>query len=84
MPNVLRAANDVRYPMVCSIASMMLLRLGSGYLFAVVFQLGAIGIWIAMVADWLCRGVLFTARFISGKWLAFAPGFQLVAQGEKQ
>ena len=84
MPNVLRASNDVRYPMACSIASMMLLRLASGYVSAVVFHLGAIGIWIAMVADWLCRGVLFTARFVSGKWLAFAPGFQMVAQGEKR
>ena len=84
MPNVLRASNDVRYPMACSIASMMLLRLASGYVLAVVFHLGAIGIWIAMVADWLCRGVLFTARFVSGKWLAFAPGFQMVAQGEKR
>ncbi|HIX90389.1 MAG TPA: MATE family efflux transporter [Candidatus Agathobaculum pullicola] len=83
MPNVLRAANDVRYPMVCSIASMMLLRLGSGYVLAVVFQMGAIGIWIAMVGDWLCRGILFTLRFASGRWLRFAPGLQLVAQGEK-
>ncbi|MGO5029007.1 MATE family efflux transporter [Candidatus Agathobaculum pullicola] len=83
MPNVLRAANDVRYPMVCSIASMMLLRLGSGYVLAVMFQMGAIGIWIAMVGDWLCRGILFTLRFASGRWLRFAPGLQLVAQGEK-
>lgn len=83
MPNVLRAANDVRYPMVCSIASMMLLRLGSGYVLAVVFQMGAIGIWIAMVGDWLCRGILFTLRFASGRWLRFAPGLQLIAQGEK-
>ncbi len=72
MPNVLRAANDVRYPMVCSIASMMLLRLGSGYVLAVMFQMGAIGIWIAMVADWLCRGILFTARFVNGHWLRAA------------
>lgn len=84
MPNVLRAANDVRYPMVCSIVSMMLLRLGSGYVLAVMFQMGAIGIWIAMVADWLCRGTLFTARFVSGHWLRFVSGFQLVAQGEKR
>lgn len=84
MPNVLRAANDVRYPMVCSIASMMLLRLGTGYVLAVLFQMGAIGIWIAMVGDWLCRGILFTLRFASGRWLRFVPGFQLVAQGEKR
>ena len=61
LPNVLRAANDVRYPMICSIASMMILRLASGYLLGVVFQLGAIGIWISMVADWLCRAALFCA-----------------------
>nr|WP_242840275.1 MATE family efflux transporter [Agathobaculum desmolans] len=80
LPNVLRAANDVRYPMVCSIASMMILRLGSGYLFAVVLGLGATGIWIAMVGDWLCRSLCFTLRFRSGKWLSYAPGVQLVAQ----
>ena len=83
-PNVLRASNDARYPMACSIASMMLLRLARGYALAAVFHLGAIGIWIAMVADWLGRGGRFTARFVSGKWLAFAPGFTMGAQGEKR
>ena len=82
LPNVLRAANDVRYPMICSIASMMILRLASGYLLGVVFQLGAIGIWISMVGDWLCRALCFVLRFRGTRWLRFAPGVQIAAQGE--
>ena len=84
LPNVLRAANDVRYPMICSIASMMILRLASGYLLGVVFQLGAIGIWISMVADWLCRALCFVLRFRGTRWLRFAPGVQIAAQGERR
>lgn len=83
LPNVLRAANDVRYPMICSIASMMLLRLASGYVFAVIFELGAIGIWIAMVGDWICRAACFVLRFRGTRWLRFAPGVQLVVQNGK-
>ena len=68
LPNILRAANDVRYPMLCSIASMVLIRLAAGYLLAVHFGMGAIGIWIAMACDECLRGALFTIRFRSGKW----------------
>ena len=84
LPNVLRAANDVRYPMVCSVASMMLLRLASGYVLAVWCNLGAIGIWIAMVGDWLCRSACFALRFRGTRWLKFAPGVQLVAQSDRR
>lgn len=70
LANALRAAGDVKYPMICSIASMLLLRLGIGYIIAVRFQMGAIGIWIAMVIDWICRASLFGIRFFSGKWLS--------------
>ena len=62
MPNILRAANDVRYPMVCSIISMLGLRLVAGYILAVHFGMGAIGIWIAMIGDWLCRSICFFLR----------------------
>lgn len=82
LPNVLRAANDVRYPMICSVASMMLLRLASGYALAVMFGLGAIGIWIAMVGDWLCRTICFALRFHGTRWLRFAPGVQLITQSK--
>ena len=79
LPNILRAANDVRYPMLCSIASMVLIRLALGYVLAVHFGMGAIGIWIAMVGDWMCRAVCFFTRLVSGKWLKYAPGLRVVA-----
>ena len=82
MPNILRAANDVRYPMVCSIISMLGLRLVAGYILAVHFGMGAIGIWIAMIGDWLCRSICFFLRLKNGKWLRYAPGLR-VAAGQK-
>lgn len=76
LPNALRAANDVRYTMACAIISMMTIRLGGGYVLAVLFDLGAIGIWIAMIADWVCRTICFAARFHGSKWLSLAPELQ--------
>jgi len=32
------------------------------------WDLGLIGAWLAMFADLLVRGVLFLARFLSGRW----------------
>lgn len=68
LPNVLRAANDVRFTMLVSILSMALLRLGLSYLLSARFGFGALAVWIAMVADWLCRVTCFTGRYLSGRW----------------
>ena len=32
------------------------------------FGMGAVGVWIAMVIDWVCRSAFFVGRFVSGKW----------------
>lgn len=71
LTNVLRAANDVKFPMVASILSMVILRLGGGYILSVVLGYGAAGIWIAMVMDWIARVVCFVGRYRSGKWKTF-------------
>lgn len=68
LSNSLRAAGDVRFTMAAGIASMIVFRLGSAYLFGIVLNLGVIGVWIAMGTDWLFRSVLFVIRFRSGKW----------------
>ena len=68
LPNALRAANDVKFTMVTSILSMAIWRLGFSYLIGVHMGLGAIGVWIAMVVDWVCRVVCFVLRFRSGIW----------------
>ena len=48
LPNGLRAAGDVKFSMVVGIVSMILFRLGAAVLFGIIFNLGIIGVWIAM------------------------------------
>ena len=71
LSNTLRAAGDVKYTMYAGIASMLVFRLGSAVLFAMVLNLGVIGVWIAMGSDWLARSVAFWLRYRSGKWKAY-------------
>lgn len=71
LPNGLRAGGDVKFSMVVGIVSMILFRLGAAVLFGIIFNLGIIGVWIAMGSDWLCRSVCFVIRFIKGKWRQF-------------
>lgn len=68
LPNALRAANDVRFTMAVSIFSMAVWRLGFSYILCVRMGMGALGVWIAMVVDWVFRVLCFVARFVSGAW----------------
>lgn len=68
LSNALRAAGDVKFTMYAGIASMLVFRLGVAVLFGVVFNMGIIGVWIAMGADWLGRSIAFVIRYRSGKW----------------
>ena len=73
-PNMLRSANDVRFTMIASIASMFVFRVGLSYVLCVRMGMGAVGVWIAMVIDWVCRITCFVSRYLSGKWEAYARG----------
>ena len=68
LPNALRAANDVRFTMLVSLFSMWTFRIAFSYVLALYFDLGVLGIWIAMCIDWLCRAIFFIVRFAKGKW----------------
>lgn len=67
-PNMLRACNDVRYTMFISIFSMFVFRIGFSYILGVRYGMGAIGVWIAMVIDWVFRIICFVARYFHGDW----------------
>jgi len=68
LPNALRAGNDVRFTMGISIFSMFVFRVGTSYILGAHFGMGAVGVWIAMVIDWIFRSSLFIWRFFSRKW----------------
>lgn len=68
LPNMLRACNDVRYPMVMSIFSMCAFRIGFSYVLGVCLGMGALGVWYAMVLDWIFRSVSFIVRYLHGAW----------------
>ena len=72
LPNMLRACNDVRFTMVLSIFSMFVFRIGFSYIIGVNMGYGAIGVWIAMVLDWIFRVICFVGRYLSGHWLKTA------------
>ena len=68
MPNALRAANDVKFTMVLSIGSMVCFRIALSYVVGVKMGYGALGVWFAMLVDWLFRAAVYTWRFEKGKW----------------
>ena len=68
LPNVLRACNDVGFTMVVSIVSMCIFRIGFSYILGRWLGMGAIGVWIAMILDWIFRSIFFVSRYLSGKW----------------
>jgi len=63
LPNALRAANDVKFTMAASLLSMWTFRIFLSYVLAKGFQLGVLGVWIAMVIDWVFRSISFLLRF---------------------
>ena len=71
LPSSMRAAGDVKFAMAVSVISMWVFRIGAAYLFAGELGFGALGVWIAMICDWLFRAVLFSIRWLSGKWKAY-------------
>ena len=72
LPNMLRACNDVRYTMVCSILSMFIFRVGFSYILGAQMNMGAVGVCIAMILDWVCRIICFAVRYFRGKWRVLA------------
>lgn len=69
LPYGLRASGDVRFSMTISVITMWTCRVALGVLFVRVCHLGLIGVWIGIFVDWIIRAIIFSIRFLSGKWL---------------
>lgn len=69
LPNVFRAAGDAKFPMIVSIISMWVCRIGISVILVKKFDMGVLGVWIAMMSDWAVRALIFSIRYLKGKWV---------------
>lgn len=67
----LRAAGDVRFTMIISLFTSIIIRLISAVLLGIIMKMGVTGITFAMCLDWMIRGIILWRRFQSGKWKKF-------------
>ncbi|MCH5202081.1 MAG: MATE family efflux transporter [Oscillospiraceae bacterium] len=66
--NSMKAAGDVKFPTILAIFSMWLLSALMSYILGVVLGMGLAGVWIAMAADEIFRGIVVFIRWIRGTW----------------
>lgn len=69
LPNGLRAAGDVKFTMGVSVIIMWTCRIGLSYVYGVWLGLGLIGVWLAMISDWVVRTAVYLWRFHGELWL---------------
>ena len=67
----MQTSGDVMYPTIMAILFCWIVATLGSYILGVVLKMGLVGVWIAMTADELLRGVLFIIRFKSGRWLKY-------------
>lgn len=70
MSSALQGAGDTKFPMYLTFIGIWGIRIILGYTFAVIFNLGLIGIWIAYSIDISFRGIILLVRFLKGKWIS--------------
>ncbi len=71
IPNTLRAAGDVVWPMAVAVLSMWLFRVVAAYVFTYAFGFGLLAVWVAMVIDWAFRAVCYLWRYRGHRWEKF-------------
>ena len=69
LPNSLKAAGDARYVMIIAICSMWFVRVCAAYPLSFTLGFGPVGVYLAMGADFLFRGIFYTRRWLSNKWI---------------
>ena len=68
LSGALRGAGDTRTTMIISVTTTMLVRVPASYVLGITLGFGLNGIWFAIAAELVLRGVLFAWRFGQGKW----------------
>lgn len=66
--NSLRAAGDVKFPVIMGVFSMWGVAVLLSFLLGIKFSLGLLGVWIALGCDEWCRGLAMLFRWRSRAW----------------
>ncbi|MFD3158844.1 MATE family efflux transporter (plasmid) [Haloimpatiens sp. FM7330] len=64
----LQGAGDTKFPMYSTFIGIWGIRVVLGYLFAIIFKWGLVGIWLAYSFDITIRGIMLLLRFLNDKW----------------
>ena len=62
-PNAMKAAGDAKFVMITAVVSMFVFRVGFSEIIGRRMGMGAVGVWIAMVLDWIFRSAVFAVRW---------------------
>lgn len=68
LPYGLKGAGDARFTVVSTLVGMVIFRLMLGYFIGVTLGFGVIGVWSAMIADWLARSTIYVFRLRGTRW----------------
>lgn len=80
LPSVFKATGDAKFTMVVSTLSMWIVRIGAAFVLApeVIplpgltipgFGMGVMGVWVAMIGDWVVRAIIYSTHFVRETWL---------------
>lgn len=69
LPVVFRAAGDAKFPMIISTSAMIFCRIILSFVFALYFNMGMVGTWVAMFLEWIVKGIIFTYIYLGRNWL---------------
>lgn len=63
LPGAMKAAGEAKFVMIAAVLSMFILRVGMSYVLGITMGLGALGVWISMIIDWVGRITCFVIRW---------------------
>lgn len=70
IPASIRAAGDAKFSSIVSLFCMWGLRVVGGWFLALPMGMGLMGIYVAMISEWMVRSFIFAWRFKGTKWYA--------------
>jgi putative MATE family efflux protein len=66
--NSLKASGDVKFPTFLGVVANWSCSVICGYILGIVCNFGLVGIWIALAADEIIRGIVVAVRWCRGTW----------------